>query len=59
MTGVRVLLIADFDGKILGRCEFFLEESGLEVATAATALPCVELLRDVEPDVFVLEAELQ
>ena len=57
MTDIRVL-IADSDWKLLGRYEFFLEESGLEVAVADTALQCVELLRDFEPDVLVLEAEL-
>lgn len=57
MTDIRVL-IADSDWKLLGRYEFFLEETGLEVATASTALQCVELLRDLEPDVLVLEAEL-
>ena len=57
MTDIRVL-IADADRKLLGRYEFFLEESGLEVAIASTALECVELLRDFEPDVLVLEAEL-
>ncbi len=57
MTDIRVLL-ADADWKLLSRYEFFLEESGLEVAIASTALQCVELLRDFEPDVLVLEAEL-
>lgn len=57
MTGIRVL-IADSDLKLLGRYELFLEGSGLEVVTADTALQCVELLRDCEPDVLVLEAEL-
>ena len=57
MTDIRVL-IADSDLKLLGRYELFLKGSGLEVATANTALQCVELLRDYEPDVLVLEAEL-
>jgi DNA-binding response OmpR family regulator len=57
MTDIRVL-IADSDLKLLGRYELFLEGSGLEVVTANTALQCVELLRDCEPDVLVLEAEL-
>jgi DNA-binding response OmpR family regulator len=57
MMDIRVL-IADADWKLLGRYESFLEESGLEVVTASTALQCVELLRDFEPDVLVLEEEL-
>lgn len=57
MMDIRVL-IADSNWKLLGRYELFLEESGLEVATASTALQCVELLRDFEPDVLVLEEEL-
>lgn len=57
MTDIRVL-IADSDLKLLGRYELFLKGSGLEVVTANTALQCVELLRDCEPDVLVLEAEL-
>lgn len=57
MINIRVL-IADSNWKLMGRYEMFLNGCGMEVATADTALLCVEMLRDFEPDILVLEAEL-
>ncbi|MBC7819107.1 MAG: response regulator [Planctomycetaceae bacterium] len=57
MINIRVL-IADSNWKLMGRYEMFLNGCGLEVATADTALLCVEMLRGFEPDILVLEAEL-
>lgn len=54
---VRVL-IADPDEYLLGFYRQPLEQHGLEVVTAATALECIERLRDSAPDVLVMDPAL-
>jgi DNA-binding response OmpR family regulator len=52
------ILLADTDKGLLDRYREFLSGQGFEVATATTALDCVEQLRTFRPHVLVLEPDL-
>jgi putative two-component system response regulator len=55
---VRVLL-ADGNESLVTEYQTFLSSKGFVAATATTGLDCVERLRDFQPNVLVLEADLQ
>jgi DNA-binding response OmpR family regulator len=55
---VRVLL-ADGNQSLLAEYSGYLRQKGFEVATAANGLECIARLREFEPNVLVLEADLQ
>jgi DNA-binding response OmpR family regulator len=55
--GPRVLL-TDADTLLLSLYQTYLVRRRMEVRVAATALQCLELLRQWRPDVLVLDADL-
>jgi carbon storage regulator CsrA len=58
MMSVRRILIADPDEFLVSSYRECFSEFGAVVATAATGLACVKLLREFTPDVLILEPAL-
>lgn len=51
----RRILLADPDEELLGAYSRALRDAGFEVETATDALTCVERLKQLDPDLLVLE----